>query len=100
MKKQINITINNFISSLILILITLFLIFCIKTVYGWIFPAETIQLTELTEYSVQAGDTLWSIARKYKPADMDIREYIYYLKEYNDCTDCVIKPNDIIKILG
>lgn len=31
------------------------------------------------QYTVSAGETLWSIAKQYCPEDMDIRDYIYKL---------------------
>ena len=35
-------------------------------------------------YVVRQGDTLWSIAETYAPNSMDLREYVYLLKEHND----------------
>lgn len=34
-------------------------------------------------YTIYPGDTLWSIAENYAPADMDLREYIYILEQNN-----------------
>lgn len=34
-------------------------------------------------YTIYQGDTLWSIAEMYAPADMDLREYIYILEQNN-----------------
>ncbi len=34
-------------------------------------------------YTIYPGDTLWSIAEDYAPADMDLREYIYILEQNN-----------------
>lgn len=47
------------------------------------------------EYSVvsvtaQAGDTLWSIAREYKPQGKDLREYVYEIAANNGIKDCNI----------
>lgn len=50
-------------------------------------------------YTVVAGDTLWSIASENKKAGQDIREYIYELREINDMNDCLIYPNQTIKII-
>ena len=37
-------------------------------------------------YTVSPGETLWEIAEKYCPEDMDIREYIYEIEKLNDIT--------------
>lgn len=53
---------------------------------------------ELTNYIVRTGDTLWSIAEKYAPEEMDIREYIYFIQEDNELTEKIIYPNMNITI--
>lgn len=57
--------------------------------------AKTEIVTE--DYTVAAGDTLWSIA--CKNAETDIREYIYELREINNLNDCMIYPGQTIKII-
>lgn len=37
-------------------------------------------------HTVVAGETMWSICTKYKPSNMDIRDYIYEVCEYNNCS--------------
>lgn len=54
--------------------------------------------TDYIEYSVQQGDTLWSIAKRYSPDDLDIREYIYYIEKFNSLENTVIKRNQILKL--
>lgn len=39
---------------------------------------------------VEQGDTLWSIAKKYKPAGEDLREYVYKISADNGIKDCNI----------
>ena len=34
-------------------------------------------------YTIHTGDTLWTIAESYAPADMDPREYIYIIQQNN-----------------
>lgn len=51
------------------------------------------------EYVVSTGETLWSIASENKKAGQDIRQYIYELREINNMNDCLIYPNQVIKII-
>ena len=51
------------------------------------------------EYVVSTGETLWSIASENKKAGQDIRRYIYELREINNMNDCLIYPNQVIKII-
>ena len=51
------------------------------------------------DYTVTSGETLWTIAAENKKADEDIREYIYELQELNNIKDCMIYPNQTIKII-
>ena len=40
--------------------------------------------------TVQPGDTLWSIAREYKPEGTDLRSFVYELADNNGLSDCSI----------
>lgn len=57
------------------------------------------KVVEYQEYIVVQGDTLWSIASENKKDGQDIREYIYELRQLNNLEDCVIYPNQVIKII-
>lgn len=48
------------------------------------FDAEGSSRTTYETITVQYGDTLWDIAENYKPADRDIRDYIYEICDKND----------------
>lgn len=49
-------------------------------------------------YIVQPGDTIWDIAEQYCPSDMDIREWIYEVREINRI-DCLIRPGQELQII-
>lgn len=50
--------------------------------------------TEFTpvEHKVSDGDTLWSIAKQYKPDDMTMDEYMAWVYDHND--DGMIRAGD------
>jgi nucleoid-associated protein YgaU len=48
--------------------------------------------------TIKSGDTLWSIAQEYKPADISIRQYIAEITEINDISPGEIYPGQIISI--
>lgn len=52
--------------------------------------------TEL--YSVLPGDTLWSIAHEYKPANLTMDEYLYKLRKVNSLSTSEIYAGDLIII--
>lgn len=56
------------------------------------------EVIDIKEYTVQSGETLWSIASAYRPEHMSIQEYIYNLKEYNNIGSMVY-ANQKLQIL-
>ncbi|MGI6257560.1 MAG: cell division suppressor protein YneA [Anaerovoracaceae bacterium] len=48
--------------------------------------------------TVQSGDTLWSIASKHMPSDMDQRKAVYIIKKHNKETDGSLVPGQVIKV--
>lgn len=50
------------------------------------------------DYHVRYGDTLWDIASKAVPEDMDIRNYICDLKEINQDDIVNLKPGQVITL--
>jgi uncharacterized protein YlxW (UPF0749 family) len=47
---------------------------------------------------VQAGDSLWSIAREHKPNHMNIRTYLNQLKMINGLTDSLIYEGMLLRL--
>lgn len=45
--------------------------------------ANSSTIPEYIELEVSSGDTLWSIAEKYMPSDVDIRKSVYELGKLN-----------------
>ena len=66
-----------------------------------IMPKKTVEAYAMKyeEYVVSTGETLWSIASENKMDGQDVREYIYELRKLNNLDDCMIYPNQVIKIL-
>lgn len=61
------------------------------------FKAYSKDIPKFDYISIQAGDTLWSIAKNYSD-NKDIREVIYNISELNNIHNTPIQPGDIIKI--
>ncbi|MDX1469171.1 MAG: LysM peptidoglycan-binding domain-containing protein [Acidimicrobiia bacterium] len=51
-----------------------------------------------TEYVVESGDTLWSIAGLYAPADSDIRATIHDIRVLSGLETSVIHPGQKLLI--
>jgi Uncharacterized protein containing LysM domain len=53
---------------------------------------------EYSTISVQSGDTLWDIAKKYNKSG-DIRKYIMEIKKINDLSnDCIIYEGEELRV--
>lgn len=50
------------------------------------------------DYTVAQGETLWGIAAKHAPQDMDIREYIYELQKINGDNVAQLKAGQTITL--
>ena len=46
------------------------------------------------EHKVSSGDTLWSIAKEYKPDDVTMDEYMAWVYDHND--GGMIYPGDVV----
>ena len=72
------------------------MIILIISIFNCVSATKTV---EYQDYTVVQGDTLWSIASENLKSGQDIREYIYELREINNLNDCLLYPNQIIKII-
>lgn len=57
--------------------------FIIELCLLWFFFSSVPVITTYVPYTVQRNDTLWDIAKKFAPEEMDLREYIQILQEEN-----------------
>lgn len=44
------------------------------------------------------GDTIWSIARQYKPANADLRRYVYQMLQRNDLMHAELQAGQVVRI--
>ncbi|GEM_PF-1691985 len=51
------------------------------------------------EYIIAAyGDTIWSIARRFKPVNDDLRQYVYRIQQLNELTHGELQVGQVIRI--
>lgn len=64
----------------------LVLVLCLLLLVAIVAQADRVDMAGLPriEYTVQPGDTLWSIAQTYGPPGIDTREYVFELQRLND----------------
>jgi len=82
---------KRFITSLTVLLIALMSLFNIVL-------AKQEDNYIISEYTVEAGNTLWQIASKNKEKSEDIRQYIHDIKNLNNLKDYNIIAGQTIKI--
>lgn len=54
--------------------------------------------TEVIEYTVLPGDTIWSIAQEHRDDGQDVRELVYQIAEDNGIKDAHISPGQKLSI--
>ena len=78
-------------------LIALFVI--IVSSFSFIFISGISASNSVSQYQcveVQAGDTVWALAKKHRPKNMDIRKFIGEINELNDLSGKTIEAGDMI----
>lgn len=80
------------------ILITIFMVIVMCICISSVFANKEVETTEVT-YTVSKGETLWSIAERYKQDNQDPRDYIYKVKKLNNMTSATIYEGQVITIL-
>ena len=50
------------------------------------------------EYTVQPGDTLWSISEVITPSSRDLRYTVYEIQKENGIENCDIKVGQVISV--
>lgn len=67
------------------------------TIYA-VISAASVKAPELIpiEHKVTYGDTLWGIAKEYKPDCMTMDEYMGWVYEHNE--DSLIYPGDVVTV--
>lgn len=68
-------------------------------VHGHMFMAEGMEEKTLIEVEVKPGDTLWSIADDYYSREVDLRSFIYQIKEMNQLESVLLTPGQRLHLL-
>lgn len=68
-------------------------------VKGGFFSLTTnASFAEFDYVTVNTGDTLWSIASRYKPYGQDIRDFMRVVASYNGLEDLSVQEGQLLKI--
>lgn len=75
----------------VLIILTIFMFFPITKVKGTEEP-------QYIEYTVERGDSIWSIAQSFSSEDTNIREFVYNITKLNNKTNEYIYVGELLRI--
>lgn len=67
------------------------------TVIGMTQETDVLGL-EIVRYEVQAGDTLWNIASRFKPKNMHMQAYMYEVRMLNGLDDVMLRPGQVLYV--
>lgn len=59
---------------------------------------QAIALNGVRSIVVERGDTLWKIAEQFRPDGMDIREYIYLVKQANHLRTSALSSGTVLTL--
>lgn len=75
------------------------LIVCAVIAFAYVRHSAALQPESYQTYIVEGGDTLWGIAKNYAPRSMDLRDYIYRLRQLNNLHEsAIIHPGQALKL--
>lgn len=83
--------------TLFLTIAILFVFSATGTIIG-AYNAESLTKVTYSEIEVQAGDTLWNLAKEFGPNNKDTREVIYEICKVNDISAESIYPGQALLI--
>lgn len=49
-------------------------------------------------YTYDTGNTIWEIAQRHCPSEMDVRNVVYEIKKANEIDDGIIQPNTLYQV--
>jgi len=87
--------VSRFFAGLFVILLVVFV--------AWQRSTPSKAATEISNalYFVERGDTLWGIAERFAPPNMDLREYVFRLRRLNGLEHtAIITPGQRIKLIA
>lgn len=98
MKKKFNPKKFNRFILLSLCIISFILLIILSLYYVLLNVNTQPKTTVLIEYTIEQGDTYWSIAKEYCSDNEDIRVLIYDMQKLNNIPAGDLRPGDVLEI--
>ena len=95
MKKFRVVNKTRFILSNLLIFIFIILLFNFLIQFNQVNAANQV---ETIDVKIKNGDTVWEIAKRYKPINEDTRKMVYLINEINDLNGRYLQVDETIKV--